>query len=266
MASCTPLHPGYGPGVSRDAARDNEGEADAFALDVMARLAYPPLGMSLFFTLMAHWEPNRWHFADEAAYHAHLAAATHPLTSDRLRRLAAALRARADDFARADPDALAARERMRGVGGELDDLADFMDDEDVQAGIVHLGRAADPAILRPRHAGELAIDRAALPAAGRFAGTFEGHVGDGAATLAVLLVLERHGDRVQGLFTYGLGLGELEGEVRQGRLHYAWSLGLDQGLGVMDASEDGRRLRGHWGRETSADDGGRWTLQRVDAP
>lgn len=259
-------HPGYGPGISRADARAHEGEADAFALDVMARVAYPPLGMSVFFTLMAHWEPNRWHFADEASWRDYLAQATHPLTSDRLRRLADALTARQDAFARAEPDVVAARERIAAVAGEIEGLADFMDDEEIQASIVRLGRAADPAILRPRRAGELVIDGASPSAARPFAGTFEGRLGDGTAELPVRVVLERQGNRVRGMFTYGLGLGELQGEVQQGRLHYAWTLGLEQGLGVMDAAEQGRRLEGRWGRERSDDDGGYWILRRVEAP
>ncbi|TLF49096.1 hypothetical protein FEI13_11665 [Halomonas urmiana] len=259
-------HPGYGPGVSRQAARGNETEADAFALDVMARLGYPPLGMSLFFTLMAHWEPNRWHFADEAAYRAHLAEATHPLTSDRLRGLASALVERSDAFARAEPDFPAARGRIIGVADEIGRLADFMDDRDIQEGIARLGRAADPAILAPRRSGERVIDRASPPGTMPFAGTFEGRLGDPSGELPVRMVLERQGDRVWGVFTYGLGLGELQGEVQQGRLHYVWTLGVDRGLGVMEADEQGRRLHGRWGRKRSENDGGYWTLERMDTP
>ena len=258
-------HPGYGPEVSREAARRHEAEADEFALDVMARLAYPPLGMSVFFTLLAHWEPNRWHYADEAAYRAHLAEATHPLTSDRLRGLAAALAQRRDAFARAEPDFVAARERVAGVADEIGRLAGFLDDRDIQEGIVRLGRATEPATLQPRREGELVIDSAA-PAAGQpFAGTFQGMLGDASGGLPVWLVLERQGDRVQGVFTYGLGLGHLEGEVQAGRLHFGWRLGLEGGLGVLEAAADDGRLHGNWGRERSADDGGYWELWPAEA-
>ncbi|PMR67377.1 hypothetical protein [Halomonas heilongjiangensis] len=257
-------HPGYGPEVSREAARRHEAEADDFALDVMARLAYPPLGMSVFFTLLAHWEPNRWHFADEAAYRAHLADATHPLTSDRLRGLAAALSERRDAFARAEPDFAAARERIDGVADEIGRLAGFLDDRDIQEGIVRLGRATEPAVLQPRREGELVIDPAVAAAGQPFAGTFQGTLGDASGELPVWLVLERQGDRVQGVFTYGLGLGHLEGEVQAGRLHFGWTLGLEQGLGLLEAAADDGRLHGSWGRERSADDGGHWELWREE--
>ncbi|MFY0991835.1 hypothetical protein [Halomonas sp. C05BenzN] len=257
-------HPGYGPGVAREAARRHETEADEFALDVMARLAYPPLGMSVFFTLLAHWEPNRWHFADEAAHRAHLAEATHPLTSDRLRGLAAALAERGDAFARAEPDFVAARARVVGVADEIGRLADFLDDRDIQEGIVRLGRATEPAVLKPRRAGEPPIDRAPPEAGQPFAGTFRGMLGDASGELPVWLVLERQGDRVRGAFTYGLGLGQLEGEVQAGRLHFGWTLGLEQGLGVLEAAADDARLHGSWGRERSADDGGYWELWREE--
>lgn len=258
-------HPGYGPEVPRDAARRHEADADDFALDVMARLAYPPLGMSAFFTLLSHWEPNRWHFSDEAAYRAHLAEATHPLTSDRLRGLASALAARSDAFARAEPSFLAARERILGVANEISRLADFMEDRDIQEGIVRLGRATEPALLQPRREGELAIGRTAPTAVQPFEGTFQGKLGDVSAELPVWLVLELQGDRVQGVFTYGLGLGQLEGEVQAGRLHFSWRLGLEQGLGRLEAQADGRRLQGRWGRERSEDDGGYWELWREEA-
>ncbi|MDI5892445.1 hypothetical protein [Halomonas rhizosphaerae] len=258
-------HPGYGPEVSREAARRHEAEADDFALDVMARLAYPPLGMSVFFTLLAHWEPNRWHFADEAAYRAHLAEATHPLTSDRLRGLASTLAGHSDAFARAEPDFVAARERVLGVAEEIGRLAGFMDDRDIQEGIVRLGRATDPAVLQPRRAGEPVIDRATPDGVQPFEGTFRGKLGDVSGELPVRLVLERQGSRVQGVFTYGLGLGHLEGEVQAGRLHFGWTLGLEQGLGVLEVTAGDGRLHGSWGRERSTDDGGYWELWREEA-
>ncbi|MFC3282740.1 M48 family metalloprotease [Litchfieldella rifensis] len=257
-------HPGYGPEVSREQTRHNEAEADAFALEVMARLAYPPLGMSVFFTLMAHWEPNRWHFTDEASHRAYLEAATHPLTAERLRQLAAALAERDDDFARAEPDFAAARARVAAVATEIDRLAGFMDDRDIQEGIVRTGRATGEAMLKPRKVGELAIEHSVSAAGRPFEGEFEGVLRDSSGELPVLLALERHGDLVQGFFTYGLGLGQLRGEVRDGRLHYGWTLGADQGQGVFEASPDGQRLDGTWGLERSSDDGGTWEAWRSD--
>lgn len=260
-------HPGYGPETSREAARRHEAEADDFALEVMARLAYPPLGMAFFFTLMAHWEPNRWHFADEAAYRAHLAEATHPLTSDRLRGLASALAERSAAFARAEPDPVGMRAGLLDAAGELRRLAAFMDDPDIQEGILRLGRSTDPAALGPRRSGELVIgdaQGAGGTAQGHYDGTFQGELGDASGSLPVLVRLERRGDRVTGTFSYGLGGGQLEGEVVEGRLHFVWTLGMDRGLGVFEAEAEGARLRGRWGREDSAEDGGYWELRRQE--
>ncbi|MGM1052691.1 MAG: hypothetical protein ACQEXO_09880 [Pseudomonadota bacterium] len=264
-------HPGYGPEVSRETARGHEAEADDFALAVMARLAYPPLGMAFFFTLMAHWEANRWHFADEAAYRVYLDEATHPLTSDRLRGLAAALVEYLEAFARAEPDPVGMRTALKGAAEEIRRLATFMDDPEVQAGILRLGRATDPSALGPRRQGERfmsggigAAPVASADLARHYVGTFRGELGDASASLPVLVQLERHGDRVSGAFSYGLGVGQLEGEVIEGRLHFVWSLGADRGQGRFEALDAGARLSGQWGWERSAEDGGRWELWRQE--
>jgi hypothetical protein len=264
-------HPGYGPEVSREAARRHEAEADDFALEVMARLAYPPLGMAFFFTLMAHWEPNRWHFADEAAYRAYLDQATHPLTSDRLRGLASALGEYRDAFARAEPDPAAMQTALQGAAEEIRRLAAFMDDPEIQEGILRLGRATEPTALGPRRQGELVVpggggaaSTAPADPARHYAGTFQGELGDASGSLSVLVRLERQGDRVSGIFSYGLGVGHLEGEVAEGQLHFVWRLGAERGQGRFEALDAGARLSGHWGWEQSAEDGGWWELWRQE--
>lgn len=263
-------HPGYGPEVSREAARRHEAEADVFALEVMARLAYPPLGMAFFFTMMAHWEATRGHFADESAYRAYLDEATHPLTSDRLRGLASALAEYHDAFARAEPDPAGMRTALQGAAEEIRRLASFMDDPEVQEGILRLGRATDPAALGPRRRDELVMPAGSAArmapgnAAHHYAGTFRGELGDASGSLPVLVWLERRGDRVSGGFSYGLGVGHLEGEVTEGRLHFVWRLGAERGQGRFEALDSGTRLSGQWGWEQSAEDGGWWELWREE--
>jgi Zn-dependent protease with chaperone function len=90
-------HPGYGPGVSRARARENEDEADRFALEVLRRVGQPVSGLLFFFLSAAHAVPHRADFGSDAEYQAHLAQATHPLTSQRITRLAQYLREPAAD-------------------------------------------------------------------------------------------------------------------------------------------------------------------------
>ncbi len=255
-------HPGYGPGVSRAQTRANEARADEFALDVMARLGYPPLGTVNLYMLMAHWAPNRWDFPDETAYAAHLATATHPLTSDRLRALAGALERAAPEFARMEPDYTGALVRLQGVAGDIAGLGSFLDDPDIQQGIALTGAATTPAALKPRRQGELPLDAEAPEGEAPFHGEFIGEISDASGSLPTVLVLRRRGERVTGEYSYGIGVGRIDGEVLGGQLHFGWELGADWGSGILESSADGHRLQGAWGYGTSAENGGRWVNRR----
>lgn len=251
-------HAGYGPDVPRAQAQANEAAADAFALDVLARLAYPPLGMVYLFTLMAHWEPNRWNFDSEAAYQTHLNNATHPLTADRLRGLARSVVEKASDFARAEPDYAAALTRMHSVGAEIERLADFMEDRDVQEGIIRIGRATHLASLKPRQPGELPLQTPAESDNISFNGEFRGEMSDASGSLPVTVVLQRHGDQVVGQYSYGMGIGKIVGEIRDGQLYFGWQMGADRGSGKFVSDQGGDRISGTWGYGSSDDNGGRW--------
>ncbi len=238
------------------ASQRQEAQADAFALEVMARLGYPPVGAVGFFTFAAHWLPNRWDFETEAAWRDYVAHGSHPLTGERLRALAAVLRSRAEDFARKAEDIGRARAATVYIAGQIEGIAGLLDDEEVQQGIALLGRTLAPAALAPRKPGEpMATGVAPTPADQPFSGRYRGEFTDAGGTLEVVLELERRGDEVVGAYSFGLGVGRIRGRVQGAALHYLWQYGADTGRGVLRAGEGGR-LEGHWGRGGSDRDGG----------
>src|SRR5216117_700949 len=61
-------HPGYGRGVARARARENEDQADRFALEVLRRVGQPVSGLLFFFLSAAHAVPHRADFGSDADY------------------------------------------------------------------------------------------------------------------------------------------------------------------------------------------------------
>ena len=66
-------------------------------------------------------------------------------------------------------------------------------------------------------------------------------------------------NQVVGHYSFGLGVGNIEGTVRANELYFDWSWGGDYGRGVLRASNGGADFSGTWGYHESADNGG--TLQ-----
>ena len=69
-------HPAY-ESVGVEVARANEEQADQFALEIMRRIGDAPLGMPLFFTIMAHLES----YSGDPNHLANRARSTHPVTA-----------------------------------------------------------------------------------------------------------------------------------------------------------------------------------------
>uniref|UniRef100_UPI00356451DF hypothetical protein n=1 Tax=Immundisolibacter sp. TaxID=1934948 RepID=UPI00356451DF len=216
--------PGYAPGVPRAVAKRNETRADAFALELMRRLAAPPIGTPVFFMALAHLEANRYDFRTEAEFQAALAEATHPLTSARLRAIAGALRERAADFARADADPGATRDSLSQVGSEIERIAALLDDPDIQQGIGLTAQSTDPAVFVQRHSPPVTGAHGTLQ---RFSGRYRGKILDAqGVAMSVEVVLERLGNQVSGHYAFGMGDGVIsDGVIRDEVLYYNWRWG-----------------------------------------
>jgi hypothetical protein len=222
---------------ARTMSRRNEQQADEFATRVMRRTPLPPLGILVFFMADAHWAG--YPSADED---------THPLSGARVRTLAGAV----DD---------------RGLATGLRALAELLDDADIRAGFVATGKAADASTLVPRRPGALprpspgpGAEAARLAFQGRYVG--ESVQSADPRPFPVDTVLERRGDRVNGRYTFGLGVGTLEGVVAGNTLRFSWSWAGNYGRGVFEASPDGQGFSGTWGYRESADNAGSWKGQR----
>ena len=92
-------HPGN-DGVSPDVSRANEAAADAFALDIFARVGDVPLGMTILFFTMSHLHEIRSQFQTDDEYMRTLAARTHPVSPQRLLSLARHLTAQSEVYGR----------------------------------------------------------------------------------------------------------------------------------------------------------------------
>lgn len=218
----------------------HEKQADRFAAEVMRRTPLPPLGILVFFLFDAHWAsyppgPND----------------THPMSGDRLRALASQV----DD---------------RGLADALRKLGELMDDPDIRAGFAAAGLAADIAALAPRRPGE-------LPRAGRKnapgspdTAAFQGrYVGQSLQftepkPFPIEVVFQRRGDRVDGQYSFGLGIGTIRGKTTGDMLNFEWNWANNYGRGVFKANKDGSTFSGTWGYRESTDNGGTWSGRRSD--
>lgn len=265
-------HPGYGAGVRRKDAQRNEAEADAFATEIMRRIGEAPGGMTVFFLIANAWWSNRGDFPSDAAWHDYLdRQATHPMTGARMRAIGEDIVASAPDFARNEPDRAQGTARARAIGEEIVRLAGFYEDTELQRFTAATARQTEPAMLLPRRRdavppSPLGARRGSAPAAATqsFHGQYQGEIawqGDPNG-LPLLMQLERRGDRVDGVFTFGAGVGTISGVVRQAELILTWQLLGDRGRGRILARDGGRLIDGTWGPGEAEAGGGSWRAKR----
>ena len=258
-------HPGYGPGVPRARARENEDEADRFALEMLRRVGQPVSGLLFFFVSAAHFVPHRADFGSDAEYQAHLAQDTHPLTSARITRLTQYLREHAADYARLQNNPARAAAAIRWTADEIDkQVVPVLADPDQQRLMAMRGRSMTLTGLAPRRPGETMAATAAPSGPARpFHGIYDGELHDGTVALPTRAALVRQGDRVAGQYSYGGGQGEINGLVQGETLTFNWKSGARNGRGVLRSSTDGTRVEGTWGYGDRDTGGGRWTATRA---
>jgi hypothetical protein len=259
-------HPGYGPGVARADARRNEADADRFALEILRRVGQPVDGLLFFLLSAAHAVPHRADFADDAAYGAHLARDTHPLTSERIAAFAATLRTHAADFGRLQADPAVAAATIRGIADRIETLVvPILADAGQQRLMAMKGRNAGLQSLAPRRPGEAIAAPSPGGATGQaiaFDGVFDGEMNDGTGPLAVRALLRRNGERVLGVYSFGAGQGEIHGIVQGDTMLFVWRSALGQGRGLARMSGGGD-LQASWGNGEDTRGGGTWTARRA---
>lgn len=230
-------------GVDAARSRAQEAEADAFAVDVMARMGAAPIGVSFYFMIASAFEcPTN---------------STHPLSGERVMRVASAITDKTALFVRGKPNPPRERQQIEDIAADLRKVAPLLDDPDVRQATRQIGMSAKVSDFTSATASNQrrqAVSRQA------FDGSYVGQWTDAKGTsLDVRMTLRREGQAVRGTYEFGMGAAELEGLIDGEQLNYAWKWGREYfGRGVL--RNDGDRLEGTWGYTQRTEGGGRITL------
>jgi hypothetical protein len=229
--------------------RKQEIEADAFAIEMMRRIGQVPLGVEFWFDVerMGHVQGIRRvtsaRFPTEAEWQKYLAGLDHPVTTERLDALATVLEKASGSFAANQADQARWARNSRT-------LAQYFRLGAPSAGIAN-ARVAEYERIRDLHLEDLKPRKAAFMIPGTenepdFNGLFAVRrtAKDGVQDTVDLLLL-RMGKDVNGGYSNGRVDGFIEGEIREGVLHFTWREGNASGHGV--AQIHGETLRGTWG-------------------
>jgi len=238
------------PNLGAAQSRLQESEADAFAVELMGRMGMPPVGISYYFTLATPFEcPVR---------------STHPLTGERVNRLAVTLRDNAALFARDKPSPQHERQLIEAIARELEGLAGLLDDPDIRESTRLIGQSSKVADFSGASA-SAAVPGVPTPGTVHqaFDGNYVGKWTDAKGTsLDFRMTLRREGSTVRGNYEFGMGAAELEGTVEADQLDYAWRWGKDYfGRGKLKSLANGE-LQGTWGYTRRFEGGGTLSATR----
>ncbi|WP_026960608.1 phage exclusion protein Lit family protein [Aliagarivorans taiwanensis] len=129
-------HKGYGQ-LSAEQAQRQEAQSDAFALAILRRVHLPPMGMALWFSAVAVRDPLS----------AGSPRQTHPLSAQRLRAIAEALRDRPEDFIEAGNRDRWDANTINDISKQFDVIADTLADAQARQLLRQRGEALDPSKL-----------------------------------------------------------------------------------------------------------------------
>ncbi|HXQ01882.1 MAG TPA: hypothetical protein VN801_02850 [Candidatus Udaeobacter sp.] len=239
-------------------------EADAFAIEVMRRIGQVPLGVEFWFDVerIGHVQGIRRvasaRFPTEAEWQKYLAGLDHPVTSERLDALATAVEKAPDSFARNQADQ-ARWTRNSKIFAQYMRLG-------APSAAIGAARVAEYERVRDLHLEDLKPRKAAFTMPGSeqepaFNGLFAVRrtAAEGGQDRMDLLLL-RMGDDVTGGYSNGKIDGFIQGDIRNGVLHFTWREGNANGHGV--AQEQGEILRGTWGLGESEQGAGEFSAER----
>jgi hypothetical protein len=231
--------------------RNQEIEADAFAIEVMRRIGQPPIGVELWFDVerIGHVQGVRSIVADryptDSEWQKYLAGLDHPVTTERLNAIAAALEKAPDAFARNQTDQAlwSARSKMLAQYFRLG----------APSAAIGAARRAEYSHVQDLHLEDLKPRKAAftIPGATEHEPDFNGlfavrrTAANGEQDIVDLLLLRSSDDGVMGGYKNAKVNGFVEGKIKDGVLHFTWREGNAKGSGV--AQSEGEALRGTWG-------------------
>ena len=243
--------------------RNQEIEADQFAIEVMRRIGQVPLGLELWFDVerIRHVEGVQHvaagKFPTEAEWQKYITGLDHPVTNERLEAITIAIEKAPDSFARNQTNQALWTERWKNFA-QYFRLAVPRWTTNPVARMAEYSRVQKlhPEDLRPRKSAFI------IPGTTEQEPEFNGlfavrrTAAKGGQDVVDLLLL-RNGDQVTGGYSNGKVDGFIEGEVRNGVLHFTWSEGDIKGHGIAESQGD--TLRGTWGTDEAQQGGGDWT-------
>lgn len=234
-------------------AQEEESQADAYALNVLATTQSVPMGAYLLFFAWTNYLHNRWDFDSAQAWQDYLAHATHPWTPKRMQALARGLKQSAGLFPAAESGIVASLADM------AEELAIRTMDPDIQKSIRLVGEGTTLAGLKTLCSETITHSPPVQPFDGAFTGEFTHFTAEGVESFPVTTELRRSGDNVAGTFDFGLGVGRITGLVKKNTLYFSWRWSSAHGLGMFDMGQDGSAFSGVWGYRDSSSNGGTWT-------
>lgn len=141
-------HRAYSETSAQEAQRQ-ETQADTFALEVMRRIAVPPLSMVHFFALLSRLERSPADFDTPEQYEAYLRlGASHPVSARRILAIADALETNAASYVITQKDPKAWELRILDAARQLREIGNTLDDRAMRRFLTHRARTLDPASLR----------------------------------------------------------------------------------------------------------------------
>ena len=126
-------------------AQKDEAEADRFALDLFGRTKTPALGAVFYFQAQVYSLLHRHEFPSDAEWAKHVKSVmTHPLSTDRIRAMAAFM---GGPLAQSRP---AEASLWIDIAGKLRGLISDFEDQELARCVVNLAKRADFATLKPQ--------------------------------------------------------------------------------------------------------------------
>ena len=241
--------------------RRQEIEADQFAVEIMRRIGQIPLGLEFWFDVerIRHQAPKN--IPSEAEWAKYLAGLDHPVTTERLNALAAAIEQAPDSFARNQTNQALWAARAKSFAQYFRLAAPFASNS--VARVAEYSRVRDLRIasLKPRKAAFAAPlgdgTDAAFQGLFRIRRAFAGAKPDDEVDLLLL----RNGEEVLGHYSGRNVEGSVEGKISDGVLRCAWEEGTEKGHLTVKA--EGDTLSATWGGGEQDKGSGTWQGARV---
>jgi hypothetical protein len=124
-------HRSYGQ-ITAVEAQNQEIQADEFALNVMGKIGVPPVALGHFFAIISRFESAPGDFATMSGFEAYLREqSTHPLSSERLKKVSQSIRINADNFIRIEKENIS-RPQIYKIADDIQKISDILDDRAIR--------------------------------------------------------------------------------------------------------------------------------------